>query len=557
MQGRQFHALAPDYVSITMVRFALLLAAVSIVRADNGAIEGTIVNDTNGVPLRRAYVVLRAAEAGVAPIGIDADDQGHFAIRDIPAGQYSLLAQRDGFLTSNHARLGGFRLPVIFKLQDGQHLSGVEIRLRPWAVVAGRVRFGDGEPAVGVSVQVYREVHYLGRHNYVVVGGARTDDRGEYRVHGLPAGAFFVVAVYERPALVPGAEEQAPLDAYGQPAPVETYTSTFFPGSYKLTEARPVQLETGREIDGIDIFLQRVRKVTIHGRVTSGLSGEVIRNPTVTLERTDVHGTGGLSLPVTLSTDRQGRFELKDVTPGPYVLGVDASEQGTPLAARLLMTVGESPIDDLAIVARPEQEWLGRVSAEGSGRIRLGSLRIRLDPRSPRGSVLSAHVERDGSFKLLLLPDETYDIYVEGAPADFYLKSARVGNNDLLLHGVSSSYASDTVPLVVTLSSAGARIMGRVFTAEGSVVTGASLTLIPDPPSGRYQAYRNATADEYAYFQILGVPPGRYLLLSWMDEPPCDFYDDSSLDACRPFGVPLTVEGDNSSYNVPVEFKEQ
>jgi hypothetical protein len=77
----------------------------------------------------------------------------------------------------------------------------------------------------------------------------------------------------------------------------------------------------------------------------------------------------------------------------------------------------------------------------------------------------------------------------------------------------------------------------RVFGPDGSVWSGASLALVPDPPQGRLQSYRTGLADEYGQFQIRGVPPGRYTLIAWLDDPPCDVYDPSGLEACRATGM--------------------
>ena len=58
------------------------------------------------------------------------------------------------------------------------------------------------------------------------------------------------------------------------------------------------------------------------------------------------------------------------------------------------------------------------------------------------------------------------------------------------------------------------------------------MMLVPDPPRGRLQDYRQASADQYGQFQIRGVAPGKYSLVAWLEEPPCDVYDPDGLDAC-------------------------
>ena len=68
------------------------------------------------------------------------------------------------------------------------------------------------------------------------------------------------------------------------------------------------------------------------------------------------------------------------------------------------------------------------------------------------------------------------------------------------------------------------------------------MMLVPDPPRGRLQDYRQASADQYGQFQIRGVAPGKYTLVAWLEDPPCDVYDPDGLDACRAVGTAVTVD---------------
>ncbi len=70
------------------------------------SIEGTVVNDRTGLPPKPAHVVLRPERAGASAVGVDTDDKGAFAIRDVDAGRYSL-----GALASSVCLIGSPRLP--------------------------------------------------------------------------------------------------------------------------------------------------------------------------------------------------------------------------------------------------------------------------------------------------------------------------------------------------------------------------------------------------------------------------------------------------------------
>jgi hypothetical protein len=74
-------------------------------------LSGQVVADSNGLGLRRARVVIHPLEAGRPAVGVLADEEGKFEIRDIAPGAYSLVAERDGYLPNSAFQRGGLRMP--------------------------------------------------------------------------------------------------------------------------------------------------------------------------------------------------------------------------------------------------------------------------------------------------------------------------------------------------------------------------------------------------------------------------------------------------------------
>ena len=85
-------------------------------------------------------------------------------------------------------------MPPIFLIQPGQDVGSFDFRMVPWGVVSGRVKFDDAEPAVNVAVQLYREYYVRGHHGWAVAASTRTNDLGEFRVHGLEPGSYKDIA---------------------------------------------------------------------------------------------------------------------------------------------------------------------------------------------------------------------------------------------------------------------------------------------------------------------------------------------------------------------------
>jgi hypothetical protein len=95
----------------------------------------------------------------------------------------------------------------------------------------------------------------------------------------------------------------------------------------------------------------------------------------------------------------------------------------------------------------------------------------------------------------------------------------------------------------VRLSSKGGQVVGRAVTADPKVVaSGATVVVIPDPSAGRVQAYQTTQADEYGNILLKGLPPGKYVLVAWLDSPPCDVYNPDDLAACQAQGSSFSID---------------
>jgi len=509
------------------------------------SIEGIVLSDATGQPLQRAQVALRPAEAGNGGLVQTTKETGVFSFPKVAPGRYSITVLRDGYLRQSAGRIGAYKMPPIFSAHSGDTIRSFAFRMTPWAVVSGKVKFDDAEPAVNVAIQLYREYFSRGRHGYALAASTQTDDRGDYRVHGLEPGSYYVAALYQAPALPPDAKEQRRSDSTGSPAPELSYAVTFFPEVQKLADAVAVRLSPGQEVAGIDIFLTLVHTVRIHGRVTSALSGRVVQGPSITLRWNDPDNTGSVSAPVNVSYDRDQNFEIRGVTTGPYLVITTGVDDGHALSARTPISVGDADIANLDIVVGPEQIWKGKVRIEDDDSTPLSGLQVSLEPRRATAPVTRATVDKNGDFSLPFIPQETYDLFVSNAPEDAYLKAVRVGNADRLPTGLEAERGGAPAAMEVVLSMHGGGVVGRAVTADPAVVaTGATVMLIPDPQLGRVQSYKTTFADEYGNFLVRGLAPGSYVLLAWLDQPPCEVYNPDDLHACLAHGVRVEVPGD-------------
>jgi hypothetical protein len=518
------------------------LAAPPVTEREPGSIAGVVRSDATGQPLRRAQVSLSPAEAGGTARAQTTDEAGKFSFSKIVPGSYSITVERDGYLKQLAGRIGAYKMPPTFVVQPGQDISSFEFRMAPWGVVSGTVKFDDADPAVNVTVQLYREYYTRGRHGWEAGARTQTNDRGEYRVHGLEPGSYYIAALYQAPRFL-NPEEKRPTDASGHPAQELSYAVTFYPEVQKLTDAVAVRVLAGQELASLDIFLTPVHTVHIRGRVYSALSGAVVQGPNLSLRWNDAENTASVTAPVNVNFDKDQSFEIKGIPPGPYFIVTTGVEDGKTLTARTPISVGESDVDGISIVIGPQQTWKGKVTVNGDASTDLTGLVVELQPRRSTTFGIETNLDDKREFELNYVPQETYDIGIRHAPDDVYLEAVRAGKADRLATGLEAEPGGEAQELEVVLSTRGGKVMGRAVTATDSNVTatGASVMLIPDPPIGRWHAYKSAYADQYGNFLIRGIAPGNYIALAWFDQPPCEVYNPNDQAACQEAGAKLTV----------------
>jgi hypothetical protein len=167
-----------------------LLAAASVIAAGQspapaaGQLTGTITSATDNRPIGRARIV--AVTANQEPSAVLSNADGTFAFGNLPAGDYTISVSRTGYASYTHGQ-GRRTAAVPITIAPGQTAT-LAIALQPGRSVAGRVLDEDGTPFAGAVVEALTVRFDGGRDALAAAATARTDDRGEVRLHGLAAG---------------------------------------------------------------------------------------------------------------------------------------------------------------------------------------------------------------------------------------------------------------------------------------------------------------------------------------------------------------------------------
>jgi len=134
-----------------------------------------------------------------------------------------------------------------------------------------------------------------------------------------------------------------------------------------------------------------------------------------------------------------------------------------------------------------------------------------------------------------------YQLHIFGLPDDYYIKSARVGDKDVLESGLDGARAG-TGPFEVVVSSLGGQVEGVVLNAEQQPAAGAAVVLVPDPARrSQSRLYKEVTTDQYGRFDIKGIAPGDYKLFAWEDVETGAYEDPDFLKTFESLGESLAI----------------
>lgn len=214
-----------------------------------GSVRGRVMMADSDVPVRRARVTL-TPETGQPLDAIYADSEGRFELAGVPPGRYAAAAWKSGYVEARFGARNAWDRHVAIAVVAGGTVDGLTLTLVRGAAISGRVVDDFGEPMIGASVRVGRIAAVNGHPQFVTVGlPTETDDLGEYRVGGLPTGAF-IVSVFAWPpanAFAVPPEQRAGLARLVMPRVL------FYPQSLFITQARLITLRAGEDASAIDV----------------------------------------------------------------------------------------------------------------------------------------------------------------------------------------------------------------------------------------------------------------------------------------------------------------
>jgi hypothetical protein len=348
------------YFDRSLTALILLIVLSSVVAAQSqsdespadanraGTISGRVVNDS-GQPLANAVVTVRAFFGSGGPSrSTTTDSEGSFQVSGLDPVAYVVSASLPAYVTA--PRDPDSNPIAYFHLGDS-----VRLELIKGGVITGTVTRSAGDPVVAVAVSAYMIRDSTGQPSRygAPLREQTTDDRGVYRIYGLPIGTYVVSAGGG------GRSVGYIVNAYGTDAP------TYAPSSTR-DAAMEVNLRPGEETANVDIRYRGEPGHAVSGIANSTVVVDQTPGFTVTLSSI-FNGTSQAGYSTYLSPGGRG-FSFYGVADGDYDLTAQTYFPGGVWAVsepRRIKVKG-ADITGIELIAKPLGSIAGRLVLEES-----------------------------------------------------------------------------------------------------------------------------------------------------------------------------------------------
>lgn len=547
------------------------------------AITGVVLSDdAYPKPLRRVRVTLNTTGRTFGHTAIT-NDKGEFSFTQLPAGRYLVSGVKDGYVTMHHGARRPNRPGVSIALAANETRS-ITLRLPVGGVITGTVLDANGLPAPAVNVQAmaYRVASGAARRLMPIDGsGWVTDDRGEYRIFGLPPGDYIVSARPPGPANSelevlsqseirralaelrdtrqqtrpgpPATPRRAPL--VEEPRRTVSLAPVMYPGTTSIANAATVTLGLGELRTGIDIQLQHVAIARVRGTVYSQSRSPGRVMVSLLLPGAQLGSSQPLEHFRTTSANALGVFSFVGVPPGHYTILARTTPRPSHLdqwASTEIVLAGDD-VTNVVLSLRDGLTISGRIAFESEHPPDLDLAGLELDlpmqmagamPRpAPRAAL---RLEAGRRFVLGDIVPGAYALSdtrgVRSAIGPWWLKSITIDGRDLLDAPLHLKQSADGA--VVTFTDRTTEVSGTVKDAEGQPSPDGFVVVFSADRASWFPGSRRVAGDRPSSegrYRFRNLPPGDYFIIAHDDVEDGEWADPTLLARLAPQAVRITV----------------
>ncbi len=433
------------------------------------------------------------------------DQDGNYQITNIPPGSYQVWPMAPAYVNPEMV-LSPMRGKSLM-LGEGEDVSGIDFSIVRGAVITGKIVDTEGRPIIEERVTV--AIADQGGQRYPpVASGFQSDDRGIYRIYGLPAGRYKVsVGLAD--------EDDAPI-RFGRAA----YKRTFYPDATEEKDAKVVQVTEGTEAANIDITVGRnLPRFVASGKVVDGETGQPVVGLRFGLRRMINDREGSFVQGIFAASNSQGEFRLEGVTPGKY--GVfTAPQAGSDVRAdAVFFEIVDQDVTGLLLKTVKGLSLSGRVVLDGtydkSVFAKLAQMRLRVYVEELSGSGKESPIDADGSFQIegLAAGNANFWLTAQDNRPSVNFTILRVERDGIVKpRGVEIKPGEQVSGVKVVVSYGTASIRGEVRMENGPLPRGGRVAVWLKKLGETESNLRPHNLDARGHFLIEGIAAGNYEL---------------------------------------------
>jgi hypothetical protein len=477
-----------------------------------GSISGRVTLGDNSAP--GVTVLLTSPDFGPIEKPLPkttTDEDGHFQLTHVPAGSYLLQTFTPAFVGPSDDMRG--RAGKVINLSEGEAVEDFDIALTKGGVITGKVIDGNGQPLIQETVRLTAlgEGGQKRGVNLPFPFMLTTDDRGVYRLFGVPPGRYIVSVgvdtkfTYARPN-------------FGS----NYYPLTYHPDAKDESSATVIEVTSGSEAAGIDITLgDASRAYRVSGRIVDADTGKPVAGLSYGYGTLQQDGRSfGSTTTNGANSNSRGEFQLDGIMPGHYAAyastsDVTASEFYSDLAS---FEIIDADVPGLEIKVHRGSAITGIVVVEGEApedAPRLSNLRIDANVRSQSVSAprfTPINVAPDGTFRATGLQPGKAFFYVAMYPMPKGLSLVRLERDGVEQpEGIEVSAGEQVTGVKLVLGYGTGVIRGQVKIEGGASLDGARMFInCRQIPNGQGRGAPTSSPDTRGRFTLDGLFAGDY-----------------------------------------------
>jgi protocatechuate 3,4-dioxygenase beta subunit len=434
------------------------------------------------------------------------NQEGIYRITNVASGSYLVMPVAPALVMTDSLNNPQGQSVIV---NENENADGINFELAPGGVITGKVSDSEGHPLIEERVSL-APADQRDQRGPFFNNSMTTDDRGVYRIFGVPAGHYKVSVGDPR---------------FGGSNRRQVAVQTFYPDVTDVAKAGIVNIEEGSEANKIDITVgEAPQGYAVTGRVIDEESGAPVAKLFILLmriETIDASNTHNSTEYLDSQTDAQGQFRLPNIRPGKYELTIYPPDDSDVRAeAPVKFDVMDQDVSGLVVKTTKGATITGTVVFEGG----------KNNPAQPpqpmwimvytrnennntgTSSNRSVRLKPDGTFFAGGLAAGIANLSVQAMGNTNGYSLARIEHDGVVQpNGIQIQNGEHVsgVRLVMTFSNGSIRGVVRI---ENGTLPPTTRMFIQIMKAGEQTPFRGAEVDARGHFLVEALPPGSYEL---------------------------------------------